>query len=104
MPVCQLYGSEAVVPLDRPAVPAVPVAPIAPPPAKATMKVVNSSDTEVSIYWFNSAATIFYRKLLPGQTYEQQSFVGHKWNAKFASGKPEVNFAITEANSTWTLP
>ena len=73
-------------------------------PSKDRVNIViaNLTDVEASIYWSGPAGPVLYRKLAPGESYEQQTFVGHKWQAKIP-GRTAIDFVAPATNAPWNL-
>jgi hypothetical protein len=45
----------------------------------------------------------FYRKLGAGESYEQNTFAGHRWVAVFADGKGGSYFSAPRSTGSWTI-
>jgi hypothetical protein len=74
------------------------------PPAdnRVTLAIANQTEVEASIYWSGPNGQVLYRKLAAGQAYDQQTFVGHKWQAKLP-GRAPIDFVAPAASASWTL-
>ena len=64
--------------------------------APFVFRLINNHNKKVAVYWINySNQEIPYASLNPGQSYEQQSYVGHEWlvrgqgisDLKFTAGR-----------------
>jgi hypothetical protein len=73
-----------------------------PSDGRVSITISNQTDVEASIYWLGPSGQVLYRKLAPGQSYDQQTFVGHKWQAKLP-GKAAIDFVASAAATTWSL-
>src|SRR5262249_32747141 len=69
---------------------------------RVTLAIANLTDVEASIYWSGPSGPVLYRKLAPGQSYDQQTFVGHRWQAKL-SGLLPIDFVAPAASTSWNL-
>jgi len=68
------------------------------------VSVKNASAGEASLYWVQpDNALKFYRKLSAGESYEQNTFAGHRWIAVFADGKGGSYFSAPRSTGTWTI-
>ena len=65
--------------------------------------VSNDSDSEIEIYWLESATPKLYRKLLVGQTFEQVTFEGHKWRAVYVSETRSKDYVTPSSDGFWRL-
>jgi hypothetical protein len=74
------------------------------PPANngVDVTIANGTDVEASIYWLGPASPVLYRKLTPGESYDQKTFVGHKWEARLP-GRAAIDFVVPTTNTSWTL-
>jgi hypothetical protein len=73
-----------------------------PPNGRVSISIANLTDVEASIYWSGPAGPVLYRKLAPGASYDQQTFVGHRWQAKLP-GRADVDFVAPAMSATWSL-
>jgi hypothetical protein len=64
--------------------------------------IANGTDVEASIYWLGPESPVLYRKLTPGESYDQKTFVGHKWEARLP-GRAAIDFVVPTTNTSWTL-
>jgi hypothetical protein len=69
---------------------------------RVTLAIANLTDVEASIYWSGPNGQVLYRKLAPGQSYDQQTFVGHKWQAKLP-GRTPIDFVAPATSTSWSL-
>jgi alpha-glucosidase len=69
---------------------------------RVSITISNLTDAEASIYWLGPSGQVLYRKLAPGQSYDQQTFVGHKWQAKFP-GRAAIDFVAPATGTAWSL-
>ncbi len=57
----------------------------------------------VDVYWVDfNGKWIFYKKLFPGQSYSQQTYVGHQWVAKTDAGDCEY-FSIQQPWGSYNI-
>jgi hypothetical protein len=69
---------------------------------RVSIAIANLTDLEASIYWSGPNGQVLYRKLAPGASYEQQTFAGHKWQAK-VPGRAAIDFVAPATSAPWTL-
>jgi len=69
--------------------------------ADAKLVIQNSSTRAIKVYWVNdSGAEILYQSLAPRQSYEQPTYVNHRWCIRDAdSGSEIAGFLPTQAIS-----
>ena len=73
-------------------------------PVKETkINIVNETGKEVSIYWLNDGQPKFYRKLAADRSYEQPSYVGHRWRAVIAGRDNPHEFVASLTATTWRI-
>jgi alpha-glucosidase len=73
-----------------------------PSDGRVSITISNQTDVEASIYWSGPSGQVLYRKLAPGQSYDQQTFVGHKWQAKLP-GRAAIDFVAAATGTAWNL-
>jgi hypothetical protein len=69
---------------------------------RVSITISNLTDVEASIYWSGPAGPVLYRKLAAGQSYDQQTFAGHKWQARLP-GRPAMDFVAPATGAAWNL-
>lgn len=68
------------------------------------VSVKNAGAGEASLYWVQPDNSLkFYRKLGAGESYEQNTFAGHRWIAVFADGKGGSYFSAPRSTGSWTI-
>jgi hypothetical protein len=73
-----------------------------PPNGRVSISIANLTNVEASIYWSGPAGPVLYRKLAPGASYDQQTFVGHRWQAKLP-GRADLDFVAPATSAPWNL-
>ena len=58
---------------------------------------------DMEIYWLNGEQKVFYKKLTPGERYEQRTTVGHRWRAVVAGEENALEFEMPKGDATWRL-
>jgi hypothetical protein len=67
------------------------------------VRIKNSSGLPVSIYWVDGGTPRLYRTLAPGGSYDQVTYAGHEWQARFEGNKPGADFVAPAADGDWEL-
>jgi alpha-glucosidase len=70
---------------------------------RVTLAIANQTDLEAAVYWLGPNGAVLYRKLAPGQAYDQQTFVGHKWQPRLSGRTPIDLVAPSAASASWSL-
>ena len=65
--------------------------------------MVNKGEGEASIFWMSSSPAKLYRKLTPGQSYDQATTTGQKWQAVRTSAGVPMHFVVPDGDGPWTL-
>lgn len=76
------------------------------PPAEirqVRLTIANKGHDEASIFWMSGTAPKLYRKLAPGQSYDQVATSGQKWQAVQTSSGVTTNFVVPDGDGLWTL-
>ena len=69
-------------------------------PAKGVkLKVANDTGSEISIFYLKNDEPVFYKKLAPSQSYEQDTFTGHRWCATIVGRDHTPEFVVPVAET-----
>jgi hypothetical protein len=69
---------------------------------RVSIAIANLTDVEASIYWLGPTGQVLYRKLASGESYDQQTFAGHKWQARLP-GRTALDFVAPATSASWSL-
>lgn len=67
------------------------------------LAIVNNSTVNAAIYWMSGVTPKLYRTISPGQTFQQPTFTGHRWQALLEGNPLPIDFTVSDHVTTWVL-